>query len=104
MDIIKYRLIEDLYNGRINKYLPETLEEVVEHLFDRLRSIRAERLIDRGAFVTTYNKFRDEFVMKRYCVEVTMPHTKYTIKLLNKGSIDTELFMQTINNIKRKIK
>ena len=104
MDLVndRYRLIEYRVSGSVSKFLPESIWEVLERLWSRLNSIRATEAFDRGVFVPTTNPMTNETLIKRYRVDVSIPSTTFIVKRLDAGSIDTDLFMEIIENVKRK--
>ena len=99
LELDRYKLFEYQCDGVVNKYISETLDDVLERLQGRLKQIRAENMLSKGAFVPTYNKFTKEVLIKRYRIEVTFPHTIFIIKRLTKGSIDIEWFMEIIKGM-----
>lgn len=95
-----YRLITVTNDMIIDVTQSLTLVGVVKKLLERLDAVNAACCIEDGFFVTTKNPFNGELLVKRYQVGVGVPSTTFTIKKMDKGSIDIDEFMAVLKYVK----
>lgn len=82
------------------KSAPQSLYGIAGTFLNILRQYGCINQFDNGEFVTTTNVFTREDVVKRYCLEICVPYTKFEIKKISAGPIDQELFMRVLTTIK----
>lgn len=70
-----------------------------------LNHLNLNRVLDeynKGTFVTTYNVFKHESLIKRYFVEINIPYSKFEIRKISKGSLNPDDFLKSLEFIKEK--
>ena len=82
------------------KSQPRDIFHIMKIFLNILNQYNALDLFDKGEFIQTRNPFTNENLVKQYVVQINIPHTIIELKKLDKGSIDTEMFMATLKNIK----
>ena len=94
MKIRPYRL---LYNGVWKSY--PNLEAAVWDLCVLLHTNGHLDILHDGWFEET--EYLGEKYVKRYCIELYIPYTKFIIKKLTKGDLNQVEFMNTLSKVEK---
>ena len=89
-----YRLY---YNGVWKSYY--NAEGAIWDLCVQLYTMNHLELIDQGKFEET--KYLGNKYIKRYCIELLFPYTKFIIKKLTKGDLNQTEFMTTLKKVEK---
>lgn len=89
-----YRL---LYNGVWKSY--PNLEAAIWDLCVLLYTAEHLELLTQGRFEET--EYLGKKYIKRYCVELFFPYTKFVIKKLTKGDLNQTEFMSTLRKVEK---
>lgn len=87
-------------NGVINERRFKSLWIAIFHTLSCLEVINALDCIEDGEFITTFNPFTKEMVVKRYVIVVKAPYTVFEIKQTVKGSLNQEVLLDLLKTIK----
>lgn len=81
---------------------PHSMMNVLKVFLNILSQYKALNMYDAGCFIETKNPFTGDTVCKKYVLEINIPHTIIEIRKLDKGSINEDVFMSTLQIIKEK--
>lgn len=95
-----YKFIMQNSHGIITTSTHKSLNVAIFNLLHRLSLLNSLNSAEDGVFKNTKNPFTGEMLTKRYVVEINAPFTIFEIKKQTKGSLNEELFMETLKNIK----
>lgn len=104
MDLMNkdYKLIIQSQDIVLSKSESMSMIKAIKNLLTRLKEFNALGCLNSCEFVDTMNPFTGETLTKRFVVSVAVPNTTFTIKKMSKGSINREVFVSNLNNIKEK--
>ena len=95
-----YKVIIKNNSGVIDVRSFKSLWLAVFHTLSCLEVLNGLDCADCGEFKTTANPFNGDLLIKRYIITINAPYTVFEIKKQAKGSLNQELFIETLKNIK----